>query len=450
MDLLVVFGCLVVWTGSIANSDELAPLPVSAFSFDQTLTENGTMPEATVMLSVRLTAHSNPECLCRLRCLSIRECRGYGFSDASQTCQLTQLLPTRQRLQPGKDTWKWNARGGRRQLNESCSTHQDCALTVPGAECRNNTCTCGHPFVPTGDGQCRKVGQFRYVGTGRLRGSALWEAAATSADECRSLGTVDPHFMAFDFSSSEQRCTFYGRGITSDAGSGRDTESFVWYFSAADGEPPEDFQLVNGTYLALRESEKPRDGAFACFPAILYPAVTASALTAIFSSPLLSSAHRLVVVGIDDMLSEGQYTTSDWANVTAEELPWGNKERHNPDNEDCLLGGNGTVHDFICGSRSKKPALCQFEGVNLALHRPAWISPSDNHFTSRLPAENAVDGNLTTMAHSGLADPATWTVDLGGAVQVTGVLLASRGQCCYRRSEQILNLFERSLVFTLR
>ncbi|KAF0294472.1 hypothetical protein FJT64_007887 [Amphibalanus amphitrite] len=368
------------------------------------------------------------ECECRARCLSDIACRGYGHSVSTSTCLLTELLPTPGRLNTSAGDWRWHARRGVRLLGEPCAADRDCSLLVPGATCFNSTCGCHGPVEEDGSGGCRKAGSFIAVGTGRLTGQPLWEQSGASVNACSAVCAANSTCLAFDL-SSDGICTFYSEGITSDTGSGRDVQSFVWSFRRPDGKPPQSYTPVNGTFLSLLPPINGSEAAQACYAysSILMPGVSPEQLEQ-RSQFLATQLVGAVWIGLEDMLEHGNYLSSDGTPI--ETIAWNSaiEPSSSTSGEACaLVNPQGRILDNSCSL--VRPPLCQFVGENLALNKPSWMNA---HHPPAGPARGN-DGNVFTIVHTPMPvvlPVATWTVDLGGPVQVTSVLYAARRRCC--------------------
>ena len=366
------------------------------------------------------------ECECSARCLVDIACRGYGYSDSSSMCLLTELLPTPERMEASSEDWRWLSRSGVRLLGEPCAADRDCSLLVSAATCAKNVCGCHRSSEMDGDGGCRKAGQFIPVGFGRLTSGLSSELQDASLDDCKTTCAANLTCVAFDFSATDKLCSFYVNGITSDAGSGRSVQSFVWRFSQPDGTPPDHYMSVNGSFLGLLADIEGFEAAQACFAdnAILMPGVSAGQL-----APRLGFLARELDgpawVGFEDMLEEGDYLSSDGG--VAEDIAW-DGDQEGGVNESCgMVNSRSLIHDAPCSF--VRPAICLFVGENMALRRLSWMNA---HHPKAKPS-GGNDGSVHSIMHSfgpsGL-QKVTWTVDLGSMVQVTSVLYASRRGCC--------------------
>ena len=256
---------------------------------------------------------------------------------------------------------------------------------------------------------------------GRFSAEPMSQAAAADVDECKTLCADNGTCMACDFSASDGLCRLYAEGVTSDVGSGGDQLSFVWQFPRPDGSPPDEYRSVDDLYLMLTSPVTGRDAAAACFAhnAILYPAVSPEGLAALQTAwpELFDGSLPSSYLGVEDMLVEGSFVSSDGND--APDIDWGAGEPNDANTgEDCAFILNGILVDVPC--TLARPALCQYIGENLALGKPSWM----NMALPGSPAANGNDGDVSTAtAMSLVGGPAlTWTVDLGGAVQVTSVL----------------------------
>jgi len=235
--------------------------------------------------------------------------------------------------------------------------------------------------------------------------------------------------MAFDFSESEQRCTFYSQGVTSGAGTGRqDVQSYVWRFPRPDGTPPSaaNYQQVQGEYLVVKPANSFGDGAMTCFRdgSILFPPISAD-ITAVVAQAMV--VNGFVSIGLDDMLEEGVFVRSDYV-VSDAEVPWQDDEPNNRrGNQHCTDLFEGQVRDVGCGKA--RPALCLFVGKNLAQGKPSTLTghSSDSSVPSR-----GNDGDTATYlesaSHSDGVDK--FVIDLGATYQVSSVVFVSRPDCC--------------------
>ena len=260
------------------------------------------------------------------------------------------------------------------------------------------------------------------MGAGRFSAQPMSEAAAADVDECKALCADNGTCLACDFSASDGLCRLYAEGVTSDVGSGGDQLSFVWQFPRPDGSPPDVFRPFGDLHLMVASPVAGRDAAAACFEnsAILYPGVSPERLAALQTAwPELFDDGSEPLVGVEDMVVEGSFVSSDGDGAPTVAWAFGEPNDYG-DGEDCAaLSGNGAdLNDVSC--HPSKPALCQYIGENLALGKPSWM----NMALPGSPAANGNDGDVSTAAAmspvGGLA--LTWNVDLGGPVQVTSVL----------------------------
>ena len=394
------------------------------YDFEDLPTDNGSLPSSAPVSHL----HDISDCECRARCLADHACRGYGYSEHTATCLLSELLPTPQRMEATSGDWRWHARSGVRRLEEPCSADRECSLLVPAAVCRHSVCRCHEAYEQDADGGCQKAGDFIPVGSGRLTSEPLSELPASSVDDCKASCAANLACVAFDFSAPDGLCTFYAEGITSDTGSGRQVQSFVWSFSQPDGTPPDSYQQWNGRFLGLLQNVTGLEAADACYAdgAILYPGVSAGQLAHLAEFLADKETSCYVWIGMEDLVEEGVFVTSDGRN--ASDINWDAGEPAGA-NADCgAVNREGRVHDGQCTERNKT-ALCQFVGENLALKKLSWMNfPRDSTSPSY-----GNDGNVVTYVHNKdhLKLPkSTWTVDLGGPVQVTSVLYAARVNCC--------------------
>ncbi|KAF0310747.1 C-type lectin domain family 3 member A [Amphibalanus amphitrite] len=401
----------------------------NVYSFDALPADSGSLSASVPVTQLAGLG----DCQCRARCLSQSTCRGYGHSVSTSSCLLTELLPTPERMEPGTADWRWYARRGVRLLGEPCAADRDCSLLVTGATCFNSTCGCHGPVEEDGSGGCRKAGRFIAVGTGQLTGQPLWEQSGASVNECSAVCAANRTCLAFDL-MSDGTCTFYSEGITSGAGSGRDVQSFVWSFRQPDGNPPQSYVPWDGGFLNVLPATTGLQAAGACFSdgAILYPNMAPEKLANLrtfFADHPASS--DLVLVGMEDMVREGVFVTSDGREVT--DLAWDAGEPNGGGGENCtVITQAGLLHDAPC-TTAQYSALCQYVGENLAVGRHAWMNTPS---TPQSPA-NGADGDVETFVdnkHDLAVRPLTWTVDLGAPVQVTSVLYASRADCCPMRN----------------
>ena len=382
------------------------------------------------------------ECGCRQRCLSEATCRGFGYSESTAACRLTEQLPTPQATQSSSEDWRWHARNGVRRLGERCTTDQDCSLMVPGAACVDSVCGCHGSVEEDGGGGCQKAGGFIEVSGYQLTSGLLSDTQETSIDACDTSCATNLSCMAFDFAAAAGRCRTFAEGVTSDASpsdsdSDGDVRVFVWLFPRADGAPPDTYQQVGESYLRLMpktDATVAQEAAVSCFTdgGILFPGVNKTEMRAV--QEFLAGAEEatsFVWIGLTDILEEGHYITSDGRSPT--DIAWDVEYGEGAPNgrQDCALIWRETtaIHDGSCADDHS--ALCQYVGENLALGQLSWMNV--HHVNN--PPELGNDGSQETLVHppdppQPLPDELTWTVDLGGPVQVTSVLYVARTSCC--------------------
>ena len=383
-------------------------------------------------------------CECRVRCLANTTCRGYGTSDATQTCLLAGLLPTPQKMEASSGDWRWHARTGVRLLDEPCEKDADCSLLVPGAVCVKNICQCRAGLQRDDVGGCRKAGSFVEVTKRRLTSSLLSETPQTYVDACKAACVGNLSCVAVEFSASERLCRMYAEGVTNEATSGGDVQTFVWSFARADGTPPDTYQQVGNSYLRMLLPGNGLEAADACFridSAIMFPEVTEEGLSPLRDYIAQQSTTSFIWIGMEDMLEEGQYMTSDGGEMAMTDINW-DKVDVNPngfDNYDCaVINRELFVHDAECMTNSFN-TLCQYVGENLALYRRSWMNAPEPKF----PPSNGNDGNINNYVHtplSGQYPTPTWTVDLGGSVQVSSILYVARVGCCAENRNRLTEI----------
>ncbi|KAF0300705.1 hypothetical protein FJT64_026810 [Amphibalanus amphitrite] len=368
-------------------------------------------------------------CDCRRLCLANHTCRGYGSSAGTASCRLTELLPAPGSTQASSGDWLWHARHGVRRLGERCAVDDDCSLLVAGATCAGGVCGCHGTVREDGTGGCRKAGNFTDVSGRQLASGLISETSVGSITACESACAALMSCVAFDFSAKQSRCRMYAEGITNEVNSTDNVKSFVWSFSRADGTPPASYQEVGDKWLRMLPSGDRLRAADICLRdgAILLPEVTRKGLEPLRSYIEGESTSTYIWIGMEDMLEEGRYVTSDGKEAT--DIAWdqGQPNAHDPD--DCaVINRNMVIHDANCLNHQFN-ALCQYVGDNLALNRTSWLTMQDR----RYPARHGNDGDERTFTHTteGVRVPtAAWTVDLSQTVQVTSILYAGRVDCC--------------------
>ncbi|KAF0301627.1 Collectin-11 [Amphibalanus amphitrite] len=409
----MLFPLLILTATGGARSNGASP---AFFSFQPLDPANGVMPSV-------LETRPAGGCECRAFCVADPACLGYGYSLDTGLCLLTDVLPLPERLEPSAALWHWHARGGARRLGEPCALGSECWSVTPGGACLSGVCGCRPPFQLDGD-RCAKTGGFLAVGNGRLSAEPTAEAPTADVDECKRLCADNTTCMACDFSPSDGRCLLYAQGIVSDAGSGGDELSFVWQFPRPDGVVPSSARLVQDQQVIRVGITTGLEAAHTCFAnnAIVYPGVSQTHLNDLNAAwPEIFSTMEPSYVGLDDLLVEGTFVTSDGEDAPS--VGWGAIEPNNANNEDCVTTSRDGV--FLNDVECHLPfmVLCQYMGDNLALGKLSWMSM----VSPGSAAANGNDGDPLSAASMTLTDgpPLTWTVDLGGPVQVTSVLFAS-------------------------
>ena len=354
--LLPVLGWRQAASTSV-DTESLVQSSPRAFYFEDLPPGNGALSSAADLKAVPGVS----ACECRARCLSNHTCRGYGTSDASQTCLLTGLLPTPQRMTASSEEWRWHARTGVRLLDEPCETDADCSLLVPGAVClknnefnsksarkqeqrqeeeekekeeeqqqqqqqvrQKNVCQCRAGLERDDVGGCRKAGSFIEVTRRQLTSGLLSVTPQTSVEACRTACAGSLSCVAVDFSAAAGLCRMYAKGVTNEVTSSGDVQSFVWSFARADGTPPDTFQQVGNSFLRLLPPDNCLESAQACFHdgAILFPEVTEEGLSPLKDYITKQDTTPYIWIGLQDMLEEGRYVTSDGREMNMTEINW--------------------------------------------------------------------------------------------------------------------------------
>ena len=426
--LLVLSGQLTA--GTSANKESSFSVSPRMFSFQDLPPGNGILSSEAGLLALP----GMSACQCRARCLANQTCRGYGTSDASQSCLLTGLLPTPQRMETSAEEWRWHARIGVRLLDEPCEKDADCSLLVPGAVCLKNVCQCQASWKLERDsaGGCKRAGRFINVNKRQLTSGFMSKSKQTSVDDCKHACADNLKCVAVEFSAAGGLCRMYADGVTNEATSSGDTQSFVWNLEHADGTPPDTYQQVGNAFLRVLQPGIGLKAADACFldGAILFPDVTKIGLSPLKNYITKHAETENVWIGLEDMLEEGRYVTSDGREMAKTDINWIQGQPDDLTVENCATVGKLLfVHDYSCSSPSFN-SLCQYVGENLALRKNSWMNAERRLF----PASNGNDGNEDTFIHSpDDVNPYptwTWTVDLGDRVQVTSVLYVARVDCC--------------------
>ena len=308
--LLLVLGWRQA-AGTSADTESLVHSSPRAFYFEDLPPLNGTLSPAAGLKTVPGVS----ACECRVWCLSNHTCRGYGFSDTTQTCLLTELLPTPRRMETSAEEWRWHARTGVRLLDEPCQKDADCSLLVPGAVCLKNFCRCQAKLENDDVGGCRKSGSFIEVARRQLASGLLSETPQTSVEACRAACAGSLSCVAVDFSAAGGLCRMYSKGVTNEvtSDSDSDVQSFVWSFARADGTPPDTFQQVGNRFLRLLPPGDGLKSAHGCFNdgGILFPEVTEEGLSPLKDYITKHDTTPYIWIGLEDMLEEGRYVTSD-------------------------------------------------------------------------------------------------------------------------------------------
>ena len=432
--------------GASAHTEVLVRSHRRAFSFQDLPPGNGTLSSVAALE----TLGGVSACECRARCLANHTCRGYGTRDVTKTCLLTESLPTPQRMETSPEDWRWHARNGVRLLDEPCEDNADCSLLVPGAICVKNVCQCRASLERVQKsrqlegqqartvGGCEKAGSFIEVTKRKLTSGFLSAADQTSVDGCKDACAGNLSCVAVEFSAAHGLCKMFSEGVTNEAVSGGDVQSFVWSFAHAEGMPPDTYQQVGSSFLRLLPPGSGLKAANACFRdgAILFPYVTQEGLSPFREFIAKNMETNVTWIGLEDMLEEGSYVTSDGREMNMADINWEVGQPNGGDGQACaIINKDLFVRDEDCLANSFN-ALCLHIGENLALRKTSWMSAV--HSGNNGPKGN--DGSENTFVRTPVGRKhqltPTWTVDLGGPVQVISILYVARVNCSLCQNER--------------